>query len=192
MPQITLPAGTWSYDEGDMLGPSGGFGAVFRGLGANNQAVAVKQLQSTYQSREMRIADFLLGHGLGHVIPILDAGFDTVAGTNFIVMPIAETSLQQRMDKAGPIGEKEALEIISAIAAGLDEIGDIIHRDLKPGNILLHDGVWKLADLGLARFAEAATSLNTPRRTSGASPPPAWQRHPKSARWCPTCASNST
>jgi serine/threonine-protein kinase len=110
----------------------------------------------------MRIADYLLGHGLEHVIPIFDAGFDTDAGTNFIVMPIAQTSLQQVI-ASGALSEKEALEILTAIAAGLEEIGDIIHRDLKPGNVLLHEGVWKLADLGLARFAEAATSLNTMR-----------------------------
>lgn len=27
----------------------------------------------------------------------------------------------------------------------------IIHRDLKPGNIILHDGVFKIADFGFAR-----------------------------------------
>jgi serine/threonine protein kinase len=146
-----------------MLGPPGGFGAVFRGRGADGTAVAVKRLQSAYQTREMRIADFLLGHGLAHVIPILDAGFDPDAGTNFIIMPIAETSLQQYIAKTAALGETQVLEILTAIATGLDEIGDIIHRDLKPGNILLHEGVRKVADLGLARFAEAATSMNTMR-----------------------------
>lgn len=90
MPEIRLPTGIWPYDEQDMLGPPGGFGAVFRGQGADREAVAVKRLQSAYQTREMRIADFLLGHGLAHVIPIFDAGFDADAGTNFIIMPIAE------------------------------------------------------------------------------------------------------
>nr|WP_294528691.1 serine/threonine-protein kinase [uncultured Rhodopila sp.] len=160
---IKLPAGHWWYDELLPLGSPGGFGAVFRGRGAGGEPVAVKRLQSEYQAREMRIADYLLGHGLAHVIPILDAGFDADAGTNFIVMPVAEISLQQSIDRRGPVGEQAALEILLAIAAGLDEIGDIIHRDLKPGNVLLHDGVWKLADLGLARFAEAATSRNTMR-----------------------------
>jgi hypothetical protein len=161
--EIKLPGGSWNYEEQDMLGPPGGFGAVFRGRGADGRMVAVKRLQSIYQSREMRIADYLLGHGLAHVIPIFDAGFDADAATNFIVMPIAEMSLQQHIAASGPLGETETLKILAAIAAGLDEIGDIIHRDLKPGNILLHEGVWKLADLGLARFAEAATSMNTMR-----------------------------
>src|ERR1700733_3809787 len=68
----------------------------------------------------------------------------------------------RRLD-CGPFSEWVALETLIAIASGLEEIGDIIRRDLKPGNVLLHEGVWKLADLGLARFAEVATSLNTMR-----------------------------
>jgi serine/threonine protein kinase len=166
MSEIRLPKGSWWYDQQDLLGPRGGFGEVFRGRRGDGEPVAVKRLRSDYpddQQREMRIADFLLGHGLAHVIPILDAGFDVDAGTNFIVMPIAEGSLQQRIKKKMPVGEQEAIEILDSIAAGLEEIGDIIHRDLKPGNVLLHENVWKLADLGLARFVEAATSQNTMR-----------------------------
>jgi hypothetical protein len=98
MPEIHLPSGSkWTYNELDMLGPPGGFGAVFRGHGADSRVVAVKRLKSDYQSREMRIADYLLGHGLAHVIPIFDAGFDVAAATNFIVMPVADVSLQQQI-----------------------------------------------------------------------------------------------
>jgi eukaryotic-like serine/threonine-protein kinase len=98
MPEVTLPKGIWWYDDQDALGPPGGFGTVFRGRSPNGHPVAVKRLQS-YQTREMRIADFLLGYGLAHVIPIL---FVSIAGTNFIVMPIATKSLQQHIDSSGP------------------------------------------------------------------------------------------
>jgi eukaryotic-like serine/threonine-protein kinase len=163
MPEIKLPSGIWWFDDQDPLGPPGGFGAVFRGRHPNGEPVAVKRLRSGLQRREMQIANFLLSHGLPHVIPIMDAGFDENLCTNFIIMPIATMSLQQQVEASAPLNELEALEILSAIADGLEEIGSIIHRDLKPGNVLLHDGVWKLADLGLARFAEAVTSLNTMR-----------------------------
>jgi len=33
--------------------------------------------------------------------------------------------------------------------------------DLKPDNILYHDGKWKIADFGIARFVEEATASNT-------------------------------
>ncbi len=34
-------------------------------------------------------------------------------------------------------------------------------RDLKPANILCHQGVWKIADFGIARFVEESTSIAT-------------------------------
>jgi serine/threonine protein kinase len=37
----------------------------------------------------------------------------------------------------------------------------LVHRDLKPANLLLHEGKWKIADFGIARFVEESTSLNT-------------------------------
>ena len=44
---------------------------------------------------------------------------------------------------------------------GLLEVGKLIHRDLKPANILFHEGRWKIADFGIARFVEEATSSKT-------------------------------
>lgn len=38
-----------------------------------------------------------------------------------------------------------------------------MHRDMKPGNVLLHQGTWKIADFGIAKFVEDSTSLNTLR-----------------------------
>jgi eukaryotic-like serine/threonine-protein kinase len=43
----------------------------------------------------------------------------------------------------------------------LAEVPDITHRDLKPANVLLHEGRWKIADLGIARFVEDTTSSHT-------------------------------
>jgi hypothetical protein len=114
--------------------------------------------------RELNIAEYLLGHNHPHVIPILDAGRDASTGDDFIVMAQAQQSLQDLVDKAAPLAEADALEIIDAIASGLMEIGELVHRDLKPGNVLLHNGVWKLSDLGLARYVEDTTSANTMKR----------------------------
>lgn len=43
------------------------------------------------------------------------------------------------------------------------EVSSITHRDLKPANILYHEGRWKIADFGIAKFVEDSTSLETLR-----------------------------
>jgi serine/threonine-protein kinase len=55
------------------------------------------------------------------------------------------------------------LEIAAQIISGLIEVGDLVHRDLKPANVLFHGGKWKIADFGIAKFVEDATSLETLR-----------------------------
>jgi serine/threonine protein kinase len=167
MLQIRLPKASWSFDQSEPLGPAGGFGAVYLGCGPDGKPVAVKQIHREKQHRavrELNIAEYLLGHNHPHVIPILDAGRDASTGDDFIVMAQAQQSLQDLVDKAAPLAEANALEIIDAIASGLMEIGELVHRDLKPGNVLLHNGVWKLSDLGLARYVEDTTSANTMKR----------------------------
>lgn len=48
--------------------------------------------------------------------------------------------------------EQDALDYGKQILQGLSALHElnITHRDLKPDNILIHDGVLKIADLGLA------------------------------------------
>ena len=165
MQRIELRRHQWMFDPAQALGPAGGFGAVFAGRRADDgTSVAIKRIHvvaGDRAARELELADYLTGHEFAHVIPVLDAGFDAAAARHFIVMARADTSLQDTIERGAPLPEGDAIEIADAIAAGLAEIGDIVHRDLKPGNVLLHNGVWKLADLGLARFVEEATSLQT-------------------------------
>src|SRR5512145_1867623 len=47
------------------------------------------------------------------------------------------------------------------IIRGLQEVQDLVHRDLKPDNILFHQGKWKIADFGIAKFVADATSDKT-------------------------------
>ena len=157
---IRLPHGTWVM-QGQRLG-AGGFGSVHPGKGADGKDVAIKRLDGRGRlpvDRELNVTEGLIGRGLQHVIPVFDAGRD--GDDAFVVMARASDDLASAIKTRRQFPEPEAVTILSHIAAGLAEIGDVVHRDLKPANVLLHEGSWKVADFGLVRFADAATSANT-------------------------------
>src|SRR5262249_52001675 len=70
-------------------------------------------------------------------------------------------SLQERIDREGPLELAEILRIGMQVASGLAaaHAQGVIHRDVKPANILLENGVErvKLTDFGLARALDAAS-----------------------------------
>lgn len=159
--------GAWRYDTDRPLGPRGGFGRVFEGTSrAGDVAVAVKVIdlsQGTSERllvREKEIADRLQGVIAEHLIRVLDTAI--AEGKLLLVMDRAERSLAQHF-AGGKLAEGEALSIFRDVAVGLRELqqASVIHRDLKPGNILLHEGKWKLGDFGIARDAELGTQTPT-------------------------------
>lgn len=166
MHTIKLPTGEWMYDDLSPLGPPGGFGEVFRGSG-NGSDVAVKRLKLTARQaahRELAIGLELQNRELNHVVPILDCGQDAESEGYYLVMPVCEKSLQDVLQEMPQgLGINDAIPIVQAVVAGLTEVADITHRDLKPGNILFHNGLWKIADFGIAKFVEDATSLESLR-----------------------------
>lgn len=162
MVRIQLERSAWTYDVGRPLGKPGGFGAVFAGASEDGSSVAIKRLHLTREAaghREMEMAAALARRDLRHVLPVLDWGADLDTGAYYVVMPLAEGSLAQAVRSGAP--EAEALDVLAQIANGLAELPDIVHRDLKPDNVLRHEGRWKLADFGIARFVEESTSANT-------------------------------
>ena len=98
MKKVKLPRGVWSYDPKKPLGAPGGFGAVFAGTDEQGKPVAVKRLHvdaAQAAHRELRIAGSLASRNLQHVIPVLDAGQDSESDQYFVVMPVAQRSLQR-------------------------------------------------------------------------------------------------
>ncbi|HQM27677.1 MAG TPA: protein kinase [Syntrophorhabdus sp.] len=163
MQRIKLRRSLWEYDPSVMLGPPGGFGAVYLGSSRDGEEVAVKKLHVSSASagnRELTISEELEGKELSHIIPFYDSGMDADTLGYFVVIAKADQSLQGLLNK-GSIPEGDAAKILSDIALGLYEVKEIVHRDLKPGNVLYHEDRWKLADFGIARFIENSTSLNT-------------------------------
>ncbi len=164
MVSIKLPTGTFEYDPTKPLGRRGGFGEVFAGRSPNGDEIAVKKLHVSAADaahRELRIADELRGRSFEHVVPFIDSGEDADTGDYFVVMPRANESLQRVVDRKGKLAPAEAAAILLQISKGLIEVGELVHRDLKPDNVLLHEGKWKIADFGIARFVEEATASNT-------------------------------
>jgi len=177
---IRLARGVWQFDPNQPLGRAGGFGQVFRGQDSSGGAVAVKRLNPTPNDaghREMDIAASLMDRSLKNVVPVLDAGLDAESDHYFVVMPIAEKSLQDHLRLNGKLQPVESVQVLRAIAAGLAEVEDIVHRDLKPDNVLYHDGNWKVADFGIAKFVEDSTSLHTLKfsKTPQYAAPEQWQ-----------------
>jgi len=166
MQTIKLPNGEWRFDENRRLGPAGGFGEVFLGAGPDGE-VAVKRLLISAASaahRELAIGQQLAARNLSYVVPILDAGQDAESDRYFLIMPVCDCSLQDKInDLKGAFDIELFKTSLKAIICGLEEVSDITHRDLKPSNVLLHSGVWKIADFGIAKFMEDSTSLQTVR-----------------------------
>lgn len=54
------------------------------------------------------------------------------------------------------LSETEAIYIIKQVVRGFKVLYDkrIVHRDLKPQNLLIHDGVVKIADFGFSKVIE--------------------------------------
>ncbi len=80
----------------------------------------------------------------------------------FIVMEFIEgETLQQLLDRTGPLDPPEVLKIGIQVAAGIAaaHAKKVIHRDIKPANVLIESGTHcvKITDFGLARTADDAS-----------------------------------
>jgi serine/threonine-protein kinase len=138
----------------------GSMGIVFKARQLSmNRLVAIKVLHPRLATNPKDLERFLREAHLAaklshqHIVQAIDAG--STGKVHYFVMEYVEgTTLDQHL-KAGKVySEAEALEIILQISRALDHANsrELIHRDVKPANIVLtHDGVAKLADLGLAR-----------------------------------------
>lgn len=149
---------TSEWKVGPEIG-SGGFGRVFTAERADGAQAVVKLVpKAPGAGRELL---FVKLDGITGVVPIIDSGEHEDFWA--LVMPRAEESLRQHMDRAsGVLSATEAIAILCDIAATLVELdGKVVHRDIKPENVLRLNGVWCLADFGIARYAEATTAPDT-------------------------------
>jgi hypothetical protein len=95
-----------------------------------------------------------------HVVPIY--AVDEHDGLPYIVMKyIPGLSLEQRIERDGPLGNREVPRIGLQVAEGLAaaHAQGIVHRDGKPANVIMESTVDRamVTDFGLARFTDEAS-----------------------------------
>ncbi len=158
------------YEVERLIG-AGGMGVVFKAFDTElNRPVAVKVLAPYLAgsgaarkrfSREARAAAAVVHE---HVVAIHNV--ETDGESPFLVMQyVAGESLQQRLDREGPLELCEILRIALQTAAGLAaaHAQGLVHRDVKPSNVLLEQGIERalLTDFGLARASDDASLTHT-------------------------------
>lgn len=126
-----------------------------------NPLLAANGTARTRFAREAKAAAAIL-----HPNVIAIHGVNTNATLPYLVMPYLKgMTLQQRVDRQGPLSVAEILRIGCQIASGLEAAHQqgVIHRDIKPSNIMLDADVEAaiITDFGLARTIDDATMTRT-------------------------------
>ena len=134
-----------------------------------NRYVAVKilrgefasDLQFCHQFHDEAQAVAMLSHP--NIVNIYDVSRS--GNVDYIVMELIDgITLKEYLSRRGQLSPKEVTIFATQIARALEHAHDhdIIHRDIKPHNImLLRDGTVKVADFGIAHFAEQESTYST-------------------------------
>ncbi len=145
----------------------GGFGIVLKAFDPSlNRLVAIKvlapHLATSVAARRRFAREGRAAAAVSHEHIVAVHDVDEANGLPYLVMEyVPGISLQERLDRDGPLGVTEVLRIGIQVASGLAAAHEkgLIHRDIKPANILLENGVErvKITDFGLARAADDAS-----------------------------------
>ena len=147
MPKRPDKCGPWTL--GKKIG-FGGQGNVYEARRSEDEDIrALKLVQASSSKKrarfiqEIRLHEKLAGENVANIIPIVDHNLDELedgADSGYIVMPKAETSLEQTHGLL--VGRVElVLEVFSGIVNGIRAAHSegVVHRDIKPGNVLFMD-----------------------------------------------------
>jgi len=163
---MTLSAGTrlGPYEILSPLG-AGGMGEVYRARDSRlGRDVALKVVSAEFAKDPDRLRRFESEARTAsaisdpHIVTVFDVGESN--GVTFLATELVEgTDLRALLGQPLPL--RRAVDLAAQIAEGLAAAHEkeIVHRDLKPENVLVaRGGLAKIADFGLARLSESATS----------------------------------
>jgi hypothetical protein len=153
------------YEAREVVG-RGGMGVVLKAFDETlHRVVAIKvmapQLAASATARRRFAREARAAAAVAHDHIVTIHAVDDAGPLPYIVMQfVAGQSLQDRLDRTGPLQLHEVLRIGMQTASGLAaaHAQGLVHRDIKPANILLENGVErvKITDFGLARAADDA------------------------------------
>ena len=145
----------------------GGFGIVLKAFDEKlHRVVAIKvlapELAAHASARKRFIREARAAAAIAHEHIVAIHAIEEEHGPPFIVMQFVDgVSLQDKLNKTGPLELREILRIGLQIASGLAAARKhgLVHRDIKPANILLENGIErvKITDFGLARLTDDAS-----------------------------------
>ncbi|MFD4375631.1 serine/threonine-protein kinase [Streptomyces sp. NPDC058486] len=147
---------------------AGGMGVVYLARTPGGRPLAVKAVREDFAADpEFRrrfaqeVASARRIHGL-FTAQVVDAGPEDPVpwlATAYVAGP----SLQQVVERHGPLPPRTVLLLIAGIAEALQAIhrAGVIHRDLKPANVLVAEDGPRVIDFGIARAADASGLTGT-------------------------------
>ena len=133
--------------------------------------VALKLISADFAASPAAVERFRregrLASGVSHPRCVFVLAADEAAGRPYIVMELMPgTTLQDLVDRDGPMPIEKAISKISDVIDGLREAHrlGVVHRDVKPSNCFLDaDGRVKIGDFGLSKSLVASDRADAHR-----------------------------
>ncbi|MFK0216281.1 serine/threonine-protein kinase [Streptomyces sp. NPDC090298] len=147
---------------------AGGMGVVYLAHTPGGRPIALKAVREDFAADpefRLRFAQEVASasriHGL-FTAQVVDHGADDPIpwlATAYVPGP----SLQQVVERHGPLPVRTVLLLVAGIAEALQAIhsAGVVHRDLKPANVLIAEDGPRVIDFGIARAADATGLTGT-------------------------------